>query len=127
MPAPVFAEVKSTGTTCPSFIARTNVERRVSAVSFSPERYFSSSASSTSTTASTSARCASFTEPNATAPVSCSKQSTTSSRPAVGRLMGNSREPSAALSSANRLGSRGGARSSLFTTTMRASPASPAA
>src|SRR5437773_2614428 len=87
-PAPFRAEAKHTGIRCPSRSAFSKGACSCSGLTSPCSRYFSISASSTSTTWSTSAACASLTEEKSASPSGLKKQSTTSSPPFAGRLIG---------------------------------------
>ena len=87
-PAPFFAEAKHTGIRCPSRSAFSKGACSCSGLTSPCSRYFSISASSTSTTWSTSAACASLTEEKSASPSGLKKQSTTSFPPFAGRLIG---------------------------------------
>src|SRR6267142_1118817 len=93
MPAPFLAEVKHTGMRCPSRSAFSKGACSCSGATSPCSRYFSISASSTSTTGSTSAACASLTEEKSASPSGLKKQSTTSFPPFEGRLIGRHSRP----------------------------------
>ncbi len=95
MPAPVLAEQNTTGIRCPSRIAASSGSCSASG-SISPfSRYSAISFSSTSTTWSTSARCAASTEEKSDSPEGAKKQSETFEALPAGRLSGRHSLPKA--------------------------------
>ena len=94
MPAPVAADVKHTGTRCPSRRAVSNASCNWSAETSPWSRYASIRSSSTSTTWSTICSCADSTEPmSVSSPSSRKNTSTTRAPPSAGRLSGRHSEP----------------------------------
>ncbi len=121
-PAPFFADTKHTGMRCPSRSARSNGACSCSGAISPCSRYFAISASSTSTTWSTSAECASATDEKSDSPSGLKKQSTTSVARLAGRLIGRHSRPTDCWMRPSSSGRSTFSASMRFTTIMRHRP-----
>ena len=118
-PVPFFAEVKHTGIRWLSRRAFSNGACSSSGDTSPLSRYTAMSASSTSTTWSTSAPCAAFTEEKSDSPSGLKKQSTIRVPPCAGRLIGRHSLPNISWIDASTEGRSTFSASILLTTIMR--------